>query len=585
MAFNKYFQDELSFLHELGREFAAQHPKLSRFLSESSDDPDVERLLEGFAFLTGRLREKLEDELPELSHSLITLLWPHYLRPVPSMTIMQFSPIENALSETSVVPRGTTVAGPPVDGTRCLFQTCYDVPVAPLTLMAAEVTSTRAQSILHLTFASQAGGGLGAMGLDRLRLHLAGEIHITYSIYLWLLRYLESVEVTVGGRRRRLPVKAVQPVGFEQAEGLLPYPPNAFNGYRILQEYFALPEKFLFFDVEGLGAVLAEAAGDAAEFTLSFAFTRTLDPQVRLREHHFRLFCTPAVNLFPHDADPIRLDRRRVEYWVRPSGRVSGHYALYSVDAVEGWVPNGGGLRRYPPFESFEHRIERKGLEEDVYYRLRVRQSVAGTGMDHFISFVNGGDMAILPASETVSLSLTCCNGHLPASLRVGDIVHATGDSPPFADYRNITKPTPFVVPPLDSRLHWQLISNMSLNYLSLTDAEPLRMILSAYDFRALKDRQAERAAQQRLEAIQSVKAVPLDLLHAGLPVRGLRTSMTLAESRFAGEGDLFLFATVLAEFLALYASINSFHELVVTGAETGETYRWPAKVGQQPVL
>lgn len=584
MAFNKYFQDELSFLREMGREFSIRHPKLSRFLSETSDDPDVERLLEGFAFLTGRLREKLEDELPELSHSLITLLWPHYLRPVPSMTIMEFTPVDNALSEATAIPRGTTVAGPDQDGTHCLFQTCYDVPVAPLTLTAAEVVSTRAQSILHLRFASQ-GGGLALLGLDRLRVHLAGEIHITYSMYLWLMRYLESVEVTIGEARHRLPVSRVRPVGFEQEEGLLPYPPNAFNGYRILQEYFALPEKFLFFDVLGLDELLAKADEAATTMTVSFAFSRTLDPHIRLREHHFRLNCTPAVNLFPHDADPIRLDRRRVEYRVRPSGRGEGHYALYSVDSVEGWVPDGGGVRRYPPFESFEHRIERKALEEYAYYRLRVRPSVSGEGMDHFLSFVNGGDVAVLPASETVSMTLTCCNGHLPSQLRVGDICHATGDSPPFASYRNITKPTAFVVPPMDSRLQWQLISNMSLNYLSLTDADPLRTIMSAYDFKALTDRQAERAARQRLEAIRDVNAVPLDLLHMGLPVRGLRTSITLSESRFAGEGDMYLFATVLAEFLALYASINSFHELVVTGAETGETYRWPAKVGQQPVL
>lgn len=585
MAMNKYFQDELSYLRELGREFAYHHPKLSRFLSESGDDPDAERLLEGFAFLTGRLREKLEDELPELSHSLISLLWPHYLRPLPSMTVMQFSPIDNALSERATIPRGTSVAGPDSDGIRCQFRTCYDVDMVPLELAAADVTSTRAQSVLHLDFAVQGAAAVSGLGLETLRLHLAGEIHVTFSLYLWLQRYLEGVRVTIDGKEFALPANAVKPVGFSADQGLLPYPPNAFNGYRLLQEYFSLPEKFLFLDVGGLKEVLRQAGKETSRFRVSFIFTRTLDPQVRVRSHHFRLFCSPAVNLFPHDADPIRLDRRRVEYRVRPTGRDQTHHAIYAVDRVEGWVPNGGGLRRYPPFESFEHRIERKGAAEELYYRLRVRQSVSGNGMDHFLSFVNGGDMTALPDSETVSLSLTCCNRNLPESLRIGDICHAIGDSPPFATFRNITKLTAFVVPPLDSRLQWQLISNMSLNYLSLTEPEPLRMILSAYDFNALSDRQAERAAQQRLEAIRSVSAVPLDLLHGGLPVRGLRTTLHLAESRFAGEGDMYLFATVLAEFLSLYASINSFHELIVKSVETGEVYRWAPKVGQQPVL
>lgn len=585
MSMNKYYQDELSFLRELGREFAYHHPKLSRFLSESGDDPDVERLLEGFAFLTGRLREKLEDELPELSHSLISLLWPHYLRPLPSMTVLQFSPIDNALSEKAVIPRGTSVAGPEMDGVRCLFRTAYDIAMVPLELASADVTSTRAQSVLHLDFVAQGAAAVCGLGLETLRLHLAGESNVTLSLYLWLRRYLEGVTVTVGDSDYLLPAEMVKAVGFASDQGLLPYPPNAFSGYRLLQEYFALPEKFMFLDVEGLHGILKNAEKDMSRFRLSFIFNRTLDPQVRVRTHHFRLFCSPAVNLFPHDADPIRLDRRRVEYRVRPSGQDQSHYAIYAVDQVEGWVPNGGGPRSYPPFESFEHRITRNGAAEELYYRLRVRQSVSGSGMNHFLSFVNGGDMAALPDSETVSLSLTCCNRDLPERLRVGDVKEAACDSPPFATFRNITKPTAFVVPPLDSRLQWQLISNMSLNYLSLTEPEPLRMILSAYDFNALSDRQAERAAQQRLEAIRSVSAVPLDLLHGGLPVRGLRTTIGLAESRFAGEGDMYLFATVLAEFLSLYASINSFHQLVVNNVESGEVYRWAPKVGQQPVL
>jgi type VI secretion system protein ImpG len=585
MAINKYFQDELAFLRETGREFAQQNPKLSRFLADSGDDPDVERLFEGVAFLTGRLREKLEDEAPELSHSLISLLWPHYLRPLPSMSIVEFTPVPNALSGPTVVPRNTTLASTQVDGTRCHFRTCYDITILPLAICGVDVTSTRAQSNLHLDFSTQGEAGVNALELDQFRLHLTGEILVTRSLYVWLQRYLEHVLVQVGGREHRLPASAVTPAGFQENEALLPYPPNAFNGYRLLQEYFALPEKFLFVDISGLRDILQNASDTDATFRLSFVFNRTLDPQVRVREHHFRLFCTPVVNLFEHDADPIRLDRRQVEYRIRPSGRQQQHHAIHSVDRVEGWLPNGGGVRRYPPFESFEHRIVRRGSAEELYYRVRVREAVSDQGMDHFISFVNDGEMTRLPASETISISLTCCNRRLPERLAIGDICEATGSSPPFATFRNITKPTAFVVPPLDNRLQWQLISNMSLNYLSLTEPEALRTILSAYDFHALNDRQEERAAQHRLQAIRSVQAVPLDLVHGGLPVRGLRTTLILADSYFASEGDMFLFATVMAEFLSLYASINSFNELVVKSEETGETYKWPPKVGQQPVL
>jgi type VI protein secretion system component VasA len=201
-----------------------------------------------------------------------------------------------------VIPKGITCAGPEDDGTRCLFQTCYDVTVAPIALTHSEIRSSRSETALRLTFTSQ-GRGIATLGLDDVRVHLSGEIHITHGLYLWLLRFLDCVTVEVGERSWRLSKDMVRPVGFEPTQGLLPYPPNAFNGYRVLQEYFSLPEKFLFLDVLGLGAALRDADPAQQEMTLSFSLTRPLDPRIRARNDHFRLFCTPAVNLFPHVAD------------------------------------------------------------------------------------------------------------------------------------------------------------------------------------------------------------------------------------------------------------------------------------------
>jgi type VI secretion system protein ImpG len=201
---SKYFQDELAYLKEAGSEFAKYHPKLTNFLSEGTFDPDVERLLEGFAFLTGRVREKIDDELPELTQSLISLLWPHYMRSVPSMCISELTPHSGSVTEKTIVNRGAEMASEQVEGTQCLFRTCYDVALYPLSIQQIEQNNSRTNSSVHVTLAANNGLELSRIKLDTLRFHLNGEQHITRSLYLWLFRYLEYVELDVGGIQQKL---------------------------------------------------------------------------------------------------------------------------------------------------------------------------------------------------------------------------------------------------------------------------------------------------------------------------------------------------------------------------------------------
>ncbi len=593
MSFNKYFQDELTYLRELGREFSNANPKLAPHLGEGSNDPDVERLLEGFAFLSGRIRQRLDDELPELTHSLMSLLWPHYLRPVPSMSILQFQPIHSALTGPAVIEKGVEVNSVPIDGTACRFRTCYDVAIAPLDINAAKLEKTAAGAVLTLGFAVQPGTSLDSLGLDTLRLYLHGEPAVSRSLYLWMTRHVDRVTVRAGSGPQAqtfdLPPHRIGPAGFAANEGLLPYPSNAFEAYRLLQEYFTLPEKFLFLDIDGLGPLRDFKM--AERFEISFNFTRAPEDHVRPKAENFRLFCTPIVNLFAGDADPVRIDQTKAEYRVRPSGKEPSHIELYSIDKVEGWVQGTGNRRAYEPFESFRHDIHDSSGEggstgeRGTFYRSRLTPAAVGRGLETYISFVDASDTQNLPPTETITLQLTCTNRQLPEKLRAGDIATPTGTSPEFAKFRNLIPARPAGLPPLGSGLHWQLISNMSLNYVSLLRIDTLRTILSAYDFRAMQDRKAERESKLRLEGLVSIKSEPVDLLRRGLPVRGLRTRIEMRESNFADEGDMYLFATVLNEFLALFASINSFHELIVEGIEHGETYKWPAKSGQQLVL
>ena len=87
-SFEKYFQNELSNVRTLAKEFSTEHPAVAPLLSANSSDPDAQRLLEGVAFLTGLLNKKLDDEFPEVIHGLMNILFPHYLRPIPALSIL-----------------------------------------------------------------------------------------------------------------------------------------------------------------------------------------------------------------------------------------------------------------------------------------------------------------------------------------------------------------------------------------------------------------------------------------------------------------------------------------------------------------
>jgi type VI secretion system protein ImpG len=585
MSFNKYYKDELTFLTELGREFAEENPQLAPFLAERGNDPDVERLLEGFAFLAGRLQQKLDDELPELAHGLITLLWPHYLRPVPSMSVLEFKP-HKGLSEIKRIPRGVEVDSDPIEGTHCRFRTCYDVDLIPLEIAAVEAKRTAAGGEVEIQFNLDPRASLEDIGLKRLRFFLHGESYITTNLLVWVFRYLDSISITNRHEptkiRFRLPANSVSQVGFDPSEALLHYPPNAFPGYRLIQEYFALPEKFHFFDIFNLESVAQ--LPDQTGFRLTLHFSKPLEENVRLERRHFALNCTPIVNLFDLDGDPIRLDHERTSYRVRPSATPSAHYEIFDVTRVEGFVPGSSQRRVYEPFESFKHS-EGPPDEKGLYYQRRIRPAVVSSGIDTYLAFVDSRTRDALPPTETISIELVCSNRKVPEELKVGDIHRHTGTSPEFADFRNLTGVTPNTSPPTEAGLQWRLISNLALNHLSLTSPEALKEILVAYDFRAYFDRTAQRQSKQRLLGIEGIREEPADRLVQGLPVRGRRTILRLRESRFGGEGEMFVFASVLNEFLALYSSINSFSELVVEGIEHGEIYHWPVILGPRPTL
>ena len=547
-------------------------------LSGPSSDPDVERLLEGVAFLTALLRQKLDDEFPEIIHELIHLIWPHYLRPVPSATIIEFAP-KPSLKQSLKIPAGVHVASVPVDGTPCIFQTRYDVDVHPVRLMDAYFRESAGRPPAISIQMEITGPPLSDWNPGHLRFFLAGDFSSAADLYMLMLRKLRQIVITPleGGTSALLSPDDLRPAGFSNNESLLPYPSNSFPGFRILQEYFVLPSKFLFLDLYGWERWKNRGSGN--KFEIVFEFGELPTPLPRIHKSSFSLCASPAVNIFHNEADPIRLDHRRRDYLVRPSGQNTRHYQVYSVEKVTGFVQGTAKEKTYSPFDMFSSAHS----ADSVYYS-RLRHSPVNSGLDVYLSF-SYPPGAGLNKTEIISPKIQCTNANLPEGLQTGDISQPTSTSPELVTFKNITPPTNNILPPLGKNLLWRLLSHLSLNYLSLSNAENLKTILELYNFEETRDKSAFIANQKRISGIQRVAAKGSDRLVNGVMMRGQDIMMKARLDHFSGSGDFFLFGSILDHFLGNYASINTYTRLSIQETVRGDEYQWPARIGAHPLI
>ena len=530
---------------------------------------------------------KLDDELPEITHGLFNLLWPNYLRPLPASSIIQYAPTSNVTSATTI-PRGTLVESMPVDGTRCRFTTIYDVDLLPLCVAGLRLIERDGMAIIALRLALT-GGNLQALSLSQLHIHLSGEKNIPYTLYVSLLNRLKELRFVIqdGGRDGEyrenitavLPSSCVTPLGLHNDEGMLPYPPNTRIGYRIIQEYFCYPDKFLFVRIGGLEQGLSQDVRQrfqtADEFELHFVLDRLPEDYESLSSENLKLFCTPVINLFPFTTPSQKTISENRKHKVTPDPQRPDHLGAYSVEGVFGWDENRKGEERYVNMD-FEHQI---GNEHATRYRLSVVPTLTGEDAETYITFEKNGQ-----GDTLLRLELLCSNKYLPLRLGQGDICVPTSGAGtaavPFENILPLSAPHP---PPIDDRTLWRLLSNMRLTSIALTNTDALRAVLSAYAMRAVHSQLNRRLLEKHMEGIRAVKSVDADRLFHGFPMRGARTHITLDQTYFSCEGAMYLFCTALNEFLAMYATRNSFHQLIIKEINRGEEYVWPARLGGIP--
>ena len=575
---DKYFKQEMDQLRELGAAFARAHPAVAPMLSGPVADPDVERLLEGVSFQIALLRRKLDDEFPEIVQDLIRLLWPHYLRPIPSMSTVVFQP-RAAITQSAVVPAGSLLDSIPLDGTSCRFKICYDVDMHSLSIKNTAFEQPSGQAP-HIKITMQLDApGLSAWNPGKLRFFLSGDYGHASDLYYLLMRHLHRIVLKPAGSGKPfvLPASCLKDAGFGKQAALFPYPPHSFPGYRLLQEYFYAPDKFLYVDLEGWEQWQNRGEGSAFEIYFEFDSLpvqppRTVPPQ-------FHLFATPVINIFPYDADPIGIDHTRDWYYVRPAGTNPDHYQIFAIDRVSGYSQGHTQERLYHPFDQFNPDVK----TTPVYYTRR-QMSLLNSAIDLYLACAYPQGVPLLER-ETLSVSLTCTNGTLPSRLRIGDISVRTKGCPEFVTYSNIKPLTQTIVPPLETNFLWRLISHLSLNYLSLASKNNLQALLDLYIFPDSQKQTLVLANKKRVEGIDELSEKPADRLFRGSPVRGRDITMGLRRDHYASAGDMFLFGCVMDHFLGGYASVNSFTALTVLEVLKGERFSWPARLGCQPML
>jgi type VI secretion system protein ImpG len=577
--FSKYFQAELAYLREMGREFGHTHPAMAGLLSERGGDPDAERLLEGVAFLTARIRERRDAAIPDFVHALADLLMPHYLRPLPACSVVEFIPNVRAMRGALLVPRGTQVASAPIEGTTCTFRTTADLTLLPLSLLDAAVEYPSSTGpVLRVALQTSEAGTAELKRSGKLRFFLHGELPLSSMLLLWLARHCRGVEVRDPAARTAavtLPKDSLRTTAFDPEEALLPWPKLAPQAYRLIQELFTLPEKFLFFELSGLET--APISKDRLE--ILFSFERPPPLPAKVERDTLRLHCVPVVNLFASAGEPVRVSTPEEEHMLRAADLNPHHAEVYSVDSVTSTGPERGDRREYSSFVAYAHS------PGQAYYRLRRVLSPIDGALDCYISLGTPLDVAPDWQEQTLSTELTCTHRGLPAQLGVGDLCVATASSPSLTRFTNPVAIARPVRPPLGSEAHWRLLSHLALNRISLAGPTQLQALLSLYNFQVDADVPKARANALRIGAIRGLQATRERSFVHGAPVFGQRSLVELEESGFAGAGDLFLFGNVLDHLFASNLTLNSFHALSIRTFPSRMELEWTPRSGTQPLL
>jgi type VI secretion system protein ImpG len=619
----RYYERELQHLREMGGEFAREFPKIAGRLGLETyecADPYVERLLEGFSFLAARIQLKIDAEFPRFTEHLLELVYPQYLSPTPSMAIVQMQPdlTEGSLAEGFSVPRETALRSllGKGDQTSCEYRTAHEIKLWPLELSetkyftySGELGGAELSSLgpvkagLRLRLKATAGLSFNEIALDKLNLYLRGSDSLPSKILEHLLA--NSLGMVV------MPIKQPAPwhqiinksyirrVGFEDEEALLPPGPRSFRGYRLLHEYFAFPQRFLFAELGGLKSAVQRCPDKELDIVVLFDRVAPLLEQ-SISAANFSLFCTPAINLFPKRADRIHLTDQESEYHLVPDRTRPMDFEIYKVLGVTGYGAGPDAMQSFQPL--YTSNDLQADVDKKAYFQLRRQQRVLSErqrlqgprssyiGSEVFMSLVDAHEAPFSSGLRQLGIDTLCTNRDLALSMPIGSgkTDFTVESNAPIQSVRCISGPTIPSPSHAEGETAWRLVSHLSLNYLSLMDGDQQEGATALKDLLRLYCSEADVTSQRQIDGIKSVSAKPIV---RRLPVpgpisygRGLQITVMIDESVFEGLG-VFILGAVLEQFFAKYVSLNSFTETIIHTPRRGEVMKWPARVGRCEIL
>ncbi|MCI8208929.1 type VI secretion protein ImpG [Pseudomonas sp. S25] len=569
-----YFDAEMRYLREAGKEFAEAYPDRAAHLNldkPGAHDPYVERLFEGFAFLMGRLREKLDDDLPELTEGLVSLLWPHYLRTIPSLSVVELIPDLTLLKRSERLVSGFEVLSQPIgpQRTRCRYTTTQDLMLQPLAIESfTHDYEPDGRSVLRLRFACDASTNWSEVDLSRLPLYLNAAAPLASALHQALTLNTQQLYVRLP-EQDRIPLEGrFASKGFADEDRLWPKGDSAFSGYQLLLEYFTFREKFMFVTLCGLEQLVLPPG--KTWFELEIVLSEAWPPGFNLSAEHIRMHAVPVINLFSLEADPLTVEPLKTDYLLRPMRLQDGHTEIYSVDQVT--ASKNAERLDYVPFSSFRHK---GGMMRDEaperYFHTRLKRGPNGLHDTWLILGGEGFDSDSMTASQSLSLRLTGTHGQLPRKALQSTLLDTVVESTHVGlRVRNLCAPTLPCYPPNRDRFHWRVLSHLGSNFLPMLDnAEVLRGTLALYDWTG------SELNRRRLAAIVEVTHHLIQRFEKGFLLRGVDIEITLDANGFSGEGDISLFGEMLNRFFALYADIHLYNQLTLILQPTGKCLRW----------
>jgi len=615
-----HYNRELAYLRELGAEFAHMYPKIAGRLGMSGlevADPYVERLLEGFAFLAGRIHLKMEAEFPRFSQQLLELVYPHYLRPTPAMGIARFTPsfAQGGITSAFQIPRHALLRAPIAPGqvTACEFRTAHEVTLLPLELTDASIegaaaplptasihTDKTVRSSLHLQFSVSNSGAAGKMGAERISLYIGGPAdrasQLLELIGGRLLGALVSWQTNGRVEQRWLHPSSITCDGYREDQALLPYDNRSFSGYRILHEYFACPDRFRFFSINGLGDILATST--AAQFKITLLFEQAATTLEKLvTKENFALHCTPIVNLFPKRGDRIDVSLANFEHHLVADKTRPLDYEIHTVSLIDGYTSSNTKQQVFRPL--LETLGSLPGEQQEGFFTTRrePRQlseaakrsgSRSGyVGSEVFVQLVDQQDAPYSHHLERIAPNILCTNRDLPLLVSTGGahdlalILSAPVDE--ISILGGLTPPVPAMA---ERNITWRLISHLHLNYHTLTDLNATDGAQAMRDLLGLYSPLGRRGIEGQADSVRSMRLAPMvcRVPQPGPIVfgRGVAIETTVDTSAFAGHSP-WLFGAVLEQFMARHVSINSAIQFRLSTLQDGPFAAWPVRQGARP--